>query len=85
MKTHITTIKFQLKDKQIELTADEARVLLDEFMTLFAMGIKEQNAWNGPIVIDRETSGYPWPSHWAVTRSYVHGTETSALLVAEEA
>jgi hypothetical protein len=74
MKVEITKIKLQLKGRDIELTADEARSVREELNKLFADAepakiIKEYISvpyprYSLPIVIDR---GPWWPNRWEVT------------------
>jgi hypothetical protein len=79
MKAEITKIKLQLKDREIELTAQEARDVQKELNRLFDMEKSElqklQDEWNKnkpatgpmpypvPIYIERTPS---WPAPWTV-------------------
>ena len=73
MKVEITKIKLQLKGRDIELTADEARSVREELNKLFAhtepaKTIKEYISvpypvYPVPIVIER---GPWWPNRWDV-------------------
>lgn len=68
MKTEITRIKLKLKDREVELTAQEARDVYEELAKLFAIAavplpctmppvVKEIHHHHPPIIIDRPT----WP------------------------
>jgi len=73
MKTEITKIKLQLKDRSIELTAQEARDLQAELNKLFELAITEKVVTKEihhhhpgyPIYVDRYVP--TWPNQWEIT------------------
>ena len=75
MKTEITKIKLQLKDRSIELTAQEARDLQAELNKLFEIAVAPKvvtkeihhhhTHTNTPIYVEREWPS--WPRKWEIT------------------
>ena len=74
MKTEITKIKIQLKDRSIELTLREAEQIYDELTKLaeISEGLKPSiplspiPLYPTPIIIERERIPY-WPQPWTIT------------------
>ena len=70
MKTEITKIKLQLKDRAVELTAAEAREIQKELNKLFEMEsdvlkeIRDKLAKTAPMVIP-----YPYPAPIIIERN----------------
>lgn len=64
MKTEITQIKVQLKDRSVMLSTKEARELYDELGKLFAIGTVTREIYHHPIIIDRSVPLWP---RWEVT------------------
>ena len=82
MKTEITKIKLQLKDREIELSVSEAREIFKEFNRLFVMeNVELQKSqqkeyvpypvYSAPIIIDRNAPYWPRGSweFWCETGS----------------
>lgn len=73
MKTAITKIKLQLKDRAIELTAQEARDLQAELNKLFEIAVAPKvvtkeihhHHTTSPIYVDRYVPS--WPHRWEIT------------------
>lgn len=68
MKIEITQIQIKLKDRTIELDADEARLVADELNKLFNQSSEPSKEYvpvpfmyPTPIIVDR---GFWWPLHW---------------------
>ena len=73
MKTEITKIKLRLKDRSIELTAQEARDLQAELNKLFEIAVAPKvvtkeihhHHTTSPIYVDRYVPS--WPHKWGIT------------------
>lgn len=64
MKTEITKIKLQLKGRDIELTAAEAREVQSELNKLFEIEKTELQKFKEQWEKDNpKTSPFPWPSY----------------------
>ncbi len=64
MKTEITSIKLKLADREIELSAQEARAVYEELVRLFAferVDFPLHPVPILPIIIERETPRWPHP------------------------
>ncbi len=58
MKTEITSIKFKLGEKEVELSAEQAREIYGQLKLLFAQ------ANENPLVIGYPVPVYPQPIYW---------------------